>query len=181
MAFSVYPVVWTPLPPTPGTPVAPYDPAAMPEEVKNAQDKPGTTPNEPDANAIAAHHAVAKNLLTQKNRKRRRCPRMELPFDPKMEEGLVYALQGFGANFDGNWCVSEVVFTFQGKSGSRMEIELTKPEPPPVLPAGPVTPATTAKLVKNDSVGGSNPLPESMTWNDPWLAKALQKPAAPAD
>lgn len=144
---QVYPLIWngqgqTPGQPTPTTPPV-WDPLAKPPipyaaNVTNAQEydivkdqaNPGKTPIETEIDKVQQHNDVACNTLAQKNRKRKQSS-IELPFDPTIEEGTVYTLQGFAPNFDGKWLITEVNFTFTGKGGSRLAIELMQCLPTP--------------------------------------------------
>jgi hypothetical protein len=112
-------VVWNPKAPAPKPIVT--DPQK--DDIAKDQANPGKTPIEKEIDKIAQHNAVAANTLAQKNRKRKQSS-MELPFDPTIEEGTTWTLQGFAPNFDGKWLITEVVYTFAGKGGSRLTIEL---------------------------------------------------------
>jgi hypothetical protein len=122
----------------------PWDPkssAPKPREYKDYQivedqANPGKTPLEVEAAAIQQHNDVAVNALAQKNRKRKQSS-IELPFDPTIEEGTTYMLQGFAQNFDGKWLVTQVDYAFTAKGGSRMQIELQQClNPPNKTPGG---------------------------------------------
>jgi hypothetical protein len=126
------PVVWDPKAPAPG-PITPYEKDQI---LIKQEANPGKTPLETELSNINLHNNVAANTLAQKNRKQKTSS-MELPFDPTIEEGTNWNLTGFAPNFDGKWTINEVVFTFSGKSGSRMQIELTQClDPPNKTPGG---------------------------------------------
>jgi len=122
--------VWNPLAPTPA-PIKANVSNKQEYDIVKDQANPGKTPIETAIDKIGQHNDVAANTLAQKNRKRKQSS-MELPFDPKMEEGTVYQLTGYAPNFDGKWLITEVNFSFTGKGGSRMTIELMQCLPPPV-------------------------------------------------
>jgi hypothetical protein len=79
---------------------------------------------------------------------------MELPFDPTMEEASAWNLVGFAPNFDGKWIVREVVFSFTGKGGSRLEIELYAPPSITSPKAGVTTIKAKRALLNNTKIGG---------------------------
>lgn len=80
-----------------------------------------------DTNTVKKTRAakVAKNKLKGKNRKHKKHG-LELPFNPMIESGTVYTLQGFSPDFDGNWLITQVTHTFTGKGGTKTSIELEK-------------------------------------------------------
>ena len=74
----------------------------------------------------------------------------------------MWKLTGFAPNFDGNWLVHEVIFSFTGKGASRMEIELYQPSSPSITnPTASPTLADKRKLLATTPVtpGEPNPVP----------------------
>jgi hypothetical protein len=144
---QVYPTVWNDQGQKPGQPASgvvwnPKAPAPQPiatdpqtYDIVKDQANPGKTPIETQIDKIQQHNDVAANTLAQKNRKRKQSS-MELPFDPTIEEGTVYQLTGFAPNFDGKWLITEVNFSFTGKAGSRMTLELMQCLAPPIKTPG---------------------------------------------
>jgi hypothetical protein len=120
------PVVWDPKAVSPTSIAREGEPDTQ-WEIKEAN--AGKTPIETEIANIKQHNDVAANKLAQKNRKRKQSS-MELPFDPTIEEGTNWTLTGFAPNFDGKWMITEVVYSFSGKTGSRMQIELMQCLPP---------------------------------------------------
>jgi len=123
------PPPWDPkaLPPSP---IDPNIREAKPYQIVQDQANPGKTPLETELDKVQQHNNVAANTLCQKNRKRKQSS-LELPFDPTIEEGTVYQLQGFAKNFDGKWLITEVQYSFAGKGGSRLSLELMQCLDPP--------------------------------------------------
>jgi hypothetical protein len=163
-------VVWNPKAPSP-VPLKAVTNQQSDDIVKD-QANPGKTPIETELDKIAQHNDVAANTLCQKNRKRKQSS-LELPFDPTVEEGTVYTLQGFAENFDGNWLVTEVDFSFAGKSGSRMTLELMQCLAPPQKTAGggagapgsisvPSKPTEISKLVYDGGINSIPPKPANV-------------------
>jgi hypothetical protein len=176
--FKVYPHIWSPEASATPKPIVNTQPDAL--RVEEKQEKPGGDPHETDSTKVKAQSTVAANTLAQKNRKKKSGPKMELPFDPTMEEGTMWNLTGFAPSFDGKWLVHEVVFTFTGKGGSRMEIDLMAP--PDKITASSTAPTTAQKraLIKNESVGAEpNPTPVNIQSGMNWLptGKAESAPA----
>jgi hypothetical protein len=180
---KVYPTVWQDGPSNAPQPIVDTQSDALKVEVQ--QKNPGSLPDETTPEKVQAHNEVAKNLLAQKNRKRKGThgPRMELPFDPTMEEGSIWTLVGFAPNFDGPWLVHEVVFTFTGKGGSRLEIDLM--QPPDVTASTSAVPPDTAKkteLLTNSNVGEEpNPEPSNLGFGGKdasWLEQQEESAAA---
>jgi hypothetical protein len=168
---KTYPTIWDDGPSNAPQPVKDSQPDALKVEVQ--QKHPGSTPDETDPAKIAAHNEVAQAALRQKNRKRKHGPKMELPFDPTMEPASMWQLTGFAPNFDGKWLVHEVIFTFTGKGGARMEIDLLQPPEGITSPAAPPTIAQKRKLLNNSNVGAEpNPVPVNLGFggkNQSWL------------
>jgi hypothetical protein len=185
---QVYPLVWNKQGQQPGQPPSgvvwdPLAPAPVPLKAKTTdpqeydivkdQANPGKTPIETQIDKIAQHNNVAANTLAQKNRKRKQSS-MELPFDPRIEEGTVYALQGFAPNFDGKWLVTEVDYTFTGKGGSRLTIELMQCLPTPQKTPGsaakgaakaisvPAQPAAKSSLLHDGGINSITPQPANV-------------------
>jgi len=154
---QVYPTVWNDQGQKPGQPASgvvwdPKAPKPLPlvsdpqkYDIVEDQANPGKTPIETAIDKIQQHNDVAANTLIQKNRKRKRST-MELPFDPTIEEGTNYMLQGFAPNFDGKYQVTEVEWSFTGKGGSQMILELIKCPPPPVKTPGTASAQATGAI-----------------------------------
>jgi len=193
---QVYPLVWNKQGQTPdnkNTPTVwdPKAPAPQPlpvnttdkqeNDIVRDQANPGKTPLETEIAKIQAHNDVAANTLCQKNRKRKQSS-MELPFDPTIEEGTTWQLQGFAKNFDGKWLITEVVYTFVAKSGSRLSIELMQVLDPPQK-----TPGSSQSLGKLPSNGSKpitvpqQPTDKAQLLNDASLNGLTPKPANVAD
>lgn len=143
-------IVWNPKAPFPGPLKAAHDKES--DEILADQANAGKTPIETELDKVQAHNDVATNALCAKNRKRKQSS-MELPFDPAIEEGSVYALQGFAQNFDGKWLITEVQYSFTGKGGSRLNLELMQClDTPSKTPAGATSAAGGANGKKRISV-----------------------------
>jgi len=183
---QVYPTVWNDQGQKPGQPPSGvvWNPKAPPpngipqtkDDIVEKQANPGKTPIETEIDKIGQHNNVAANTLAQKNRKRKQSS-MELPFDPKMEEGTVYQLSGFAPNFDGKWLVTEVNYSFTGKGGSRMTVELMQCLPPPVKTPGgassqagagskaitvPTKPSEPNTLLHDTPINSTTPVPKNV-------------------
>jgi hypothetical protein len=155
---KTYPTVWNDGPADVPQPVKDTQPDALKVEVQ--QNNPGSKPDETDPQKVSAHNEVATNLLSQKNRKRKHGPKMELPFDPTMEEGSMWQLTGFAPNFDGPWLVHEVVFSFAGKGGARLEIDLMQPPEGITNPSSSPKITDKRKVINNGNIGAEpNPVP----------------------
>jgi hypothetical protein len=68
---------------------------------------------------------VAKAKHKKHNRKRHKKV-LRLPFDPMIEAGTVYNLQGFGPDWDGPWLVFDAHHDFDPHNGSETHLELMK-------------------------------------------------------
>jgi len=146
-------------------------------DIVRDQANPGKTPLETELAKIHAHNDVAANQLCQKNRKRKQSS-LELPFDPTIEEGTVYTLQGFAKNFDGKWLVTEVQYTFAGKAGSRLSIELMQCLDAPVkTPGGATSAAGGANGAKKPITVPQSPTDKTILLNDSSLNGLTPKPA----
>lgn len=95
-----------------------------------------TNPNSPpagtkfaieDSNATKTARAkdVAKHLCKQKNRKFRK-QHITIAFNPAVESGTTYTLQGWSPYLDGAWLVTQVIHNFGAKGGTTTEIDLQK-------------------------------------------------------
>jgi hypothetical protein len=155
MAAKVYPVKWDQNKP-------PEANESTDLKVDEQQDKPGNKPDDTDPEKTAGNNQIAKNLLAQKNRKRKHGPVLELPFDPSFEEGSMWNLIGFSHNFDGLWLVHEVVFTITGKGGARMQVEVMDPASLRITTGTTPTPTKKTEILKNDNIGKeSKPVPHN--------------------
>jgi hypothetical protein len=98
-----------------------------PDPVNPNSPKKGTKLRVEDTNAVKVARAteVAKNLLKGKNRKFRR-QHISVAFNPTVESGTVYTLQGFSPYLDGAWLVTQVIHSFNAKGGTNTEIDLEK-------------------------------------------------------
>jgi hypothetical protein len=167
--------VWNPNAPAPQPLVSQKEQSEI--AVETAQANPGKTPLEVEAAAIKQHNDVAVNALAQKNRKRKQSS-IELPFDPTIEEGTTYMLQGFAQNFDGKWLVTQVDYTFTAKGGSRMLLELQQClDPPNKTPGGasssaggaskaitvPHQPGAKSELLHDGGINSISPQPKNAT------------------
>lgn len=163
-------IVWNPKAPFPGPLLPAHDPTST--DVVEDQANPGKTPLETNTNKIQQHNNVAANMLAQKNRKRKQSS-MELPFDPTIEEGTTWTLSGFAPNFDGKWLITGVDFTFTGKGGSRLNIELIQCLPTPNKTPGaggaagasisvPAAPASPSTLLHDGDINSITPQPANV-------------------
>jgi phage protein D len=119
-----------------GTVWQPYQVVQLPTTsyptIANDQSNPNSPPantklQTEDTNATKTARAkeVAKNLCKQKNRKFRR-QHITIAFNPAVESGTIYTLQGFSPYLDGAWLVTQVIHSFSAKGGTTTEIDLQK-------------------------------------------------------
>ena len=107
--------------PTTSYPIIANDPA-------NPNSPPAATKLHVEAtNAVKTARAkdVVKNLCKQKNRKFRK-QHISIAFNPMVESGTIYTLQGFSPYLDGPWLVTQIIHSFNAKGGTNTEIDLEK-------------------------------------------------------
>lgn len=169
MSNDVYNLDWVKAQPPKPIVEPKYGSETSPNDQKNAKN-PSNAPIETDPGTTKDLHQKAKNELAQKNRKAKHGPIMELPFDPTIEEGSKYDLVGFAPNFDGPWLIHEVTFTFQGKGGSRLNIELMDPASQHITAGPNKSVADQRTLLKSHNVGAvQKPTPINPQGGNIWL------------